>query len=132
MDRNISILGLVLTPSENHQFSMSLRTAPGTIKVLWTLGAWSSARTVCPLEDCLFFVHSAGAEAVVLSAPSSGLVASHPGLLFPVWDRIILDKTWIRARAEQRPGWRESTGGLAKEDGGNCLFNKEKAEVKRG
>lgn len=45
MDRNITVIGLVLTPSENQQFSMSFRTIPGTIMVVWPLGAKSSAST---------------------------------------------------------------------------------------
>lgn len=38
------------------------------------------------LGDCLFLMHLADIEAVVVpTAPSTGLVGSHPHLLFPVW-----------------------------------------------
>lgn len=101
MDRNITIIGLVLTPSEKQQFSMSFRTVPGTIMVVWILGAKSSASSVSPLGDCLFFVHFADVEAVVPTAPSTGLVGSHLGIQFGA-SHCTADMDQSQGRAEER------------------------------
>lgn len=53
--------------------------------VVWNLEAKSRASTVCPLGDCLFFMHFADTETVVPTAPSTRLMGSHLSLLCPVW-----------------------------------------------
>lgn len=86
--------------------------------------------TVCPLGDCLFFMHFADQEAVVLPAPSTGLVGSHLGLLFPVWGI-----SFQRRHGPEPRKSRGKDGGKALEDlqrkveGITCL---KKAEVKNG